>query len=533
MSATPDLVKITRALLSVSDKTGLVDFARALSAHGVELLSTGGTAKTLREAGLVVKDVSDHTGFPEMMDGRVKTLHPKIHGGLLALRDNADHQAAASAHDIPPIDMVVVNLYPFEKTVASGADSATVIENIDIGGPSMVRSAAKNHGFVTITTDPADYALVADALARHDGATPFALRQELAAKAFARTAQYDAAIASWFAFGKLGQMFPDTLNISATKHQELRYGENPHQKAAVYRAQGGVSAGLIGATQIQGKELSYNNFNDTDAAFELISEFDSTTPTVAIIKHANPCGVATGKTLADAYARAFECDRVSAFGGIIACNQPLDEHTARAITEIFTEVVVAPGADDGAKAVFATKKNLRLLLVPALRNPAAGGLVIKSIAGGYLLQSRDNGVITEQDLNVVTKRAPTAQEISDLLFAFKVAKHVKSNAIVYAKNAITVGIGAGQMNRLNSSQIAARKSADAAEAMGLAVSLAQGSVVASDAFFPFADGLIAAAEAGATAIIQPGGSVRDADVIAAADERGLAMVFTGMRHFRH
>ncbi len=526
-------VRITRALLSVSDKTGLVDFARALAVRGVHLLSTGGTAKALREAGLAVTDVSEHTGFPEMMDGRVKTLHPKIHGGLLALRDNAAHQAAAAAHDIPPIDLVVVNLYPFEATVASGADTQTIIENIDIGGPSMVRSAAKNHGFVTIVTDPADYARVGAELAAHDGCTGFALRQELAAKAFARTAQYDAAISSWFAFGNLGQMFPDTLNISASKVQDLRYGENPHQKAAVYRAQGSVAAGLIGAVQIQGKELSYNNFNDTDAAFDLISEFGADVPAVAIIKHANPCGVATGASLAQAYQRAFDCDRVSAFGGIIACNRALDGATARAITDIFTEVVVAPGADDEAKSVFAAKKNLRLLLVPALRNPAVGGLVIKSIAGGYLLQSRDNGVIAEKDLTLVTKRAPEAQEMADLLFAFKVAKHVKSNAIVYAKNAMTVGIGAGQMNRLNSSQIAARKSAEAATAMGLETPLAHGSVVASDAFFPFADGLVAAADAGVTAIIQPGGSVRDADVIAAADERNIAMLFTGMRHFRH
>ncbi len=533
MSEKPDLVKITRALLSVSDKTGLMDFAQALAARGVHLLSTGGTAKALREAGLAVTDVSEHTGFPEMMDGRVKTLHPKIHGGLLALRDNAAHQAAAAAHDIPPIDLVVVNLYPFEATVASGADAETIIENIDIGGPSMVRSAAKNHGFVTIVTDPGDYARVSAELEANDGCTGFALRQELAAKAYARTAQYDAAISSWFAFGKLGQMFPDTLNISASKLQDLRYGENPHQQAAVYRAQGGVAAGLIGASQIQGKELSYNNFNDTDAAFELISEFGTDVPAVAIIKHANPCGVATGASLAEAYQRAFDCDRVSAFGGIIACNQALDGATAKAITDIFTEVVVAPGADAEARAVFAAKKNLRLLLVPTLRDPAAGGLVIKSIAGGYLLQSRDNGVITEKDLKLVTKRAPSAQEMADLLFAFKVAKHVKSNAIVYAKNAMTVGIGAGQMNRLNSSQIAARKSAEAATAMGLETPLAHGSVVASDAFFPFADGLVAAAEAGVTAIIQPGGSLRDADVIAAADERGLAMVFTGMRHFRH
>jgi phosphoribosylaminoimidazolecarboxamide formyltransferase / IMP cyclohydrolase len=529
----PNLVSITRALLSVSDKTGLVAFATALAARGVHLLSTGGTAKALRDAGLAVTDVSEHTGFPEMMDGRVKTLHPKIHGGFLALRDHPEHLAAMQAHDIAPIDLVVVNLYPFEATVASGADSETIIENIDIGGPAMVRSAAKNHGFVTILTDPADYARVAAALDENSGATPFALRQELAAKAYARTSSYDAAISSWFAFGQLGQMFPETLNISASKVQDLRYGENPHQSAAVYRAQGGVASGLIGATQLQGKELSYNNFNDTDAAVELISEFDDTMPAVAIIKHANPCGVATGATLVEAYNRAFDCDRVSAFGGIIACNKILDGPTATAITEIFTEVVVAPGANDEARAIFAAKKNLRLLIVPTLRNPAAGGLVIKSIAGGYLLQSRDNGIITEKDLQVVTQRVPGAQEIADMLFAFKVGKHVKSNAIVYAKNNATVGIGAGQMNRLNSSQIAARKSADAAMAMGLGAPLAIGSVVSSDAFFPFADGLIAAADAGVTAIIQPGGSLRDAEVIAAADERGLAMVFTGMRHFRH
>jgi phosphoribosylaminoimidazolecarboxamide formyltransferase / IMP cyclohydrolase len=529
----PDLVSISRALLSVSDKTGLIEFARTLVAHNVQLLSTGGTAKALRDAGLPVTDVSEHTGFPEMMDGRVKTLHPKIHGGLLALRNHPDHAVAMQAHDIPPIDLAVVNLYPFEATVASGADRETIIENIDIGGPSMVRSAAKNHGFVTIITDPADYARVSDALVEHNGATPFALRQDLAAKAYARTASYDAAISSWFAFGALGQQFPDTLTLSATKVQDLRYGENPHQSAAVYRAQGAKHLGIIGATQLQGKELSYNNFNDTDAAFELISEFPSTKPTVAIIKHANPCGVAMGDTLLEAYTHAFDCDRVSAFGGIIACNQTLDGATARAITEIFTEVVVAPGADDAARTIFAAKKNLRLLIVPSLRDPAAMGLVIKSITGGYLVQSRDNGIIAEMDLKVVTKRAPTAQEITDLLFAFKVGKHVKSNAIVYAKNNRIVGIGAGQMNRLNSSQIAARKSAEAALAMGLETPLAVGSVVASDAFFPFADGLLAAADAGVTAIIQPGGSLRDAEVIAAADARGLAMVFTGMRHFRH
>jgi phosphoribosylaminoimidazolecarboxamide formyltransferase / IMP cyclohydrolase len=519
-------VRITRALLSVSDKNGLIDFAKALAANGVELLSTGGTAKALRDAGLSVKDVSDHTGFPEMMDGRVKTLHPKIHGGFLALRDNADHVAAMQAHDIAPIDLVVVNLYPFEATVAKGAAYEEVIENIDIGGPAMVRSAAKNHGFVAIVTDPADYALVLEDMTAHQGCTTYGLRQQLAAKAYARTAQYDAAISSWFAFGPLGQTCPETLNVSMTKGQDLRYGENPHQFAAVYHAQNAQQPNLLGAVQVQGKELSYNNLNDADAAFELISEFDAHTPAVAIIKHANPCGVATGASVAEAYARAFACDTTSAFGGIIAVNQPLDEATARAITDIFTEVVIAPDADEGAKAVFAAKKNLRLLLTGALRNPLSPGLMLKSISGGYLLQSRDNKQVGSGDIQVVSKRAPSADEIRDLLFAFRVAKHVKSNAIVYARSCATIGIGAGQMNRLNSSQIAARKAAD----MGLDT---RGTVVASDAFFPFADGLIAAADAGVTAIIQPGGSMRDAEVIAAADARNLAMVFTGVRHFRH
>jgi phosphoribosylaminoimidazolecarboxamide formyltransferase / IMP cyclohydrolase len=524
---TPDTpVRITRALLSVSDKSGLIDFAKALAAHGVDLLSTGGTAKTLREAGLAVKDVSEHTGFPEMMDGRVKTLHPKIHGGFLALRDKADHVAAMQAHDIAPIDLVVVNLYPFEQTVARGADYDEVIENIDIGGPAMVRSAAKNHGFVAIVTDPADYARVLDDMTRHDGCTSYTLRQQLAAKAYARTAQYDAAISSWFAQSALGQMFPETLNVSMSKGQDLRYGENPHQFAAVYHAQNAPHPNLLGAVQVQGKELSYNNLNDADAAFELISEFDASMPAVAIIKHANPCGVATGTTIAEAYARAFACDTTSAFGGIIAVNQPLDEATARAITDIFTEVVIAPDADDAAKAVFAAKKNLRLLLTGGLRDAQATGLTLKSISGGYLLQSRDNKQVTQADVQVVSKRVPTSDEMRDLLFAFRIAKHVKSNAIVYAHHNATVGIGAGQMNRLNSSQIAARKATD----MGLDT---RGSVVASDAFFPFADGLIAAADAGVTAIIQPGGSMRDAEVIAAADARNLAMVFTGIRHFRH
>ena len=531
-SITDRPVRVTRALLSVSDKTGLVPFAQALSARGVELLSTGGTAKALRDAGLAVKDVSEHTGFPEMMDGRVKTLHPTIHGGLLALRDNPEHAAAMQAHAIPPIDLVVVNLYPFEATVAKGADIETCIENIDIGGPSMVRSAAKNHGYVAIVTDPADYDAVLADLAANDGATSFPLRRKLAAKAYARTAQYDAAIAAWFAFAVEGQTFPETLNLSATKAAELRYGENPHQAAAVYKAQG-TAGGLVGARQVQGKELSFNNLNDTDAALELIAEFGAETPAIAIIKHANPCGVATGASLEDAYRRALVCDSVSAFGGIIAANRPLDGQTARAITEIFTEVVVAPDADDEAIAVFAAKKNLRLLLTGALPDPARPGLTIRSIGGGYLVQSRDNGVTAPADLKVVTRRQPSPQELADMLFAFKVAKHVKSNAIVYAKNGATVGVGAGQMSRVDSARIAAWKAREATEKAGELLPLTQGSVVASDAFFPFADGLLAAAEAGATAVIQPGGSMRDEEVIAAADEKGLAMVFTGKRHFRH
>lgn len=526
------LVTITRALISVSDKTGLLPLAQALAQRGVELLSTGGTARLLRDAGLTVKDVAEHTGFPEMMDGRVKTLHPTVHGGLLALRDNPEHAKAMADHGIPPIDLVIVNLYPFEATVAKGAGFDECIENIDIGGPSMVRSAAKNHGFVTIIVDPADYESVLAELETHQGATTGALRRRLAAKAFARTAQYDAAISSWFAFGVEGQMFPDTLNLSATKVEDLRYGENPHQLAAVYKAQGG-STGLVGARQAQGKALSFNNLNDTDAAVELISEFAADVPAIAIIKHANPCGVATGASLAEAYAKALACDPVSAFGGIIAANQPLDGATARAITDIFTEVVVAPDADEEAIAVFAAKKNLRLLLTGPLPTPARPGLIIRSISGGYLVQSRDNGVTSAADLKVVTKRAPSAQEIADLLFAFRVAKHIKSNAIVYAKDGATVGVGAGQMSRVDSARIAAWKAREASEKMGLAQPLTVGSVVASDAFFPFADGLLAAADAGATAIIQPGGSMRDEEVIAAADEKGLAMVFTGKRHFRH
>ncbi|WP_417465725.1 bifunctional phosphoribosylaminoimidazolecarboxamide formyltransferase/IMP cyclohydrolase [Kordiimonas sp.] len=525
-----DKVVIKRALLSVSDKTGLVELAKALAENGVEILSTGGSAKVIRDAGIPVKEVADHTGFPEMMDGRVKTLHPKIHGGFLALRDNADHVKAMEEHEIGGIDLVAVNLYPFEATVASGADFDTCIENIDIGGPAMVRSAAKNHGFVTIVTDPADYPAIIDEI-KAQGGTSHAMRKALAAKAYARTAAYDTAISQWYA-EQNGVTFPDRMTVSGTKVQECRYGENPHQIAAFYR-NAEARPGIATATQHQGKELSYNNLNDTDAAFELVSEFDPSVPTVAIIKHANPCGVAKGATLKEAYEKALKCDPVSAFGGIVALNGTLDADTATEIVKVFTEVIIAPEVTDDAKAIIAAKKNLRLLTTGGLADPAQAAKMVKSVAGGYLVQNRDTGRITLDDLKVVTKRAPSDDELKDMLFAFQVGKHVKSNAIVYVRDGMTVGIGAGQMNRRDSSRIAAIRAGEAAEMAGESESLAKGSVVASDAFFPFADGLLAAAEAGATAIIQPGGSMRDEEVITAADEAGLAMVFTGMRHFRH
>jgi phosphoribosylaminoimidazolecarboxamide formyltransferase/IMP cyclohydrolase len=528
----PDKVVIRRALISVFDKSGLADFAGGLARRGVELISTGGTRAALAAAGLAVRDVSDVTGFPEIMDGRVKTLHPRIHGGLLGVRANPAHKTAMTEHGIAAIDLLVVNLYPFEATVAEGADSATAVENIDIGGPAMIRAAAKNHAYLTVVVDPADYPEVLAALAASDGATPLALRQRLAAKAFARTAAYDAAIATWFA-AETGQTTPVWRTFSGRLAEKLRYGENPHQGGALYRT-GDKRPGVASARQIQGKELSYNNINDTDAAYELVAEFDPAKgPAVAIIKHANPCGVAEGATLAEAYRKALRSDPVSAFGGVIALNRRLDAETAAEIAKIFTEVIIAPDASEEAKALLAAKKNLRLLLARALPDARAGGLTVKTVAGGLLVQDRDAGMVGPRDLKVVTERAPTPAEIADLLFAWRVAKHVKSNAIVYARDRATAGIGAGQMSRVDAAMIAARKAEEAGKAAGLPQSLAKGSVVASDAFFPFADGLIAAAEAGATAVIQPGGSVRDDAVIAAADARGLAMVFTGMRHFRH
>ncbi|WP_324828772.1 bifunctional phosphoribosylaminoimidazolecarboxamide formyltransferase/IMP cyclohydrolase [Qipengyuania zhejiangensis] len=526
-------VAIKRALLSVSDKGGLVELGKALAARGVELVSTGGTAKALREAGLDVRDVSDLTGFPEMMDGRVKTLHPMVHGGLLAVRDNAEHAAAMDAHGIGAIDLVVVNLYPFEATVMRGASRDEIIENIDIGGPSMVRSAAKNHQFVTIVTDPADYDTLLGELEGSNGSTSLDFRRKMAAKAFSATAAYDSMISQWFAFADQQQLFPDMLAINGKAPVELRYGENPHQKAALYTPAGPHAHGIAQARQLQGKELSYNNYNDADAALELCAEFAGGAPAVVIVKHANPCGVAQAATLIDAWNDALQCDSVSAFGGIVAVNTELDAETAAAICEIFTEVVIAPSVSDGAREAFARKKNLRLLVTGDLPDPRRAGLTVKPITGGLLVQTRDNGAISEADLKVVTKREPTSRELKDCLFAWTVARHVKSNAIVYARNGATAGIGAGQMNRRDSSRIAAMKAAEAAETYGWSESRTVGSAVASDAFFPFADGLLAAAEAGATAIIQPGGSIRDDEVIAAADEAGLAMVFTGMRHFRH
>ncbi|KIN75232.1 Bifunctional purine biosynthesis protein PurH [Sulfitobacter noctilucae] len=526
-----DLAPVKRALLSVSDKTGLIELGRALVGHGVELLSTGGTARALREAGLEVKDVAEVTGFPEMMDGRVKTLHPVVHGGLLALRDNDDHVSSMKKHDIGGIDLVVVNLYPFEETVAKGAAYAEVIENIDIGGPAMIRSAAKNHGFVNVIVDTADYDVVIAELNAYQGHTTYALRQRLAQTAYARTAAYDTAVSTWMAAEVGGT--PRRRTFGGTLAQTLRYGENPHQNAAFY-TDGSNRPGVATAEQHQGKELSYNNINDTDAAFELVSEFaPENGPACAIIKHANPCGVATGSTMVDAYTRAFDCDRTSAFGGIIALNQTLDGETAEAISGIFTEVVIAPRADADAIKIFAKKKNLRLLTTNGLATPDTAQLTARQVSGGWLVQDKDVGRITRDDLKVVTNRSPSEQELSDLLFAWTVAKHVKSNAIIYVKDGATVGVGAGQMSRVDSTRIAARKAQDMAEAMGLPAPLTQGSVVASDAFFPFADGLITAAEAGATALIQPGGSMRDEEVIAAADAVGLAMVFTNMRHFRH
>ncbi|HEX3755527.1 MAG TPA: bifunctional phosphoribosylaminoimidazolecarboxamide formyltransferase/IMP cyclohydrolase [Rhizomicrobium sp.] len=527
--------KISRALLSVSDKSGLTDFARGLAGQGVMLISTGGTAKALRDAGLAVSDVADITGFPEMMDGRVKTLHPMVHGGLLALRDSQSHTEAMRTHGIEGIDLLVCNLYPFEATVARGSDFETAIENIDIGGPAMTRSAAKNHAFVTVVVDVEDYGAVLEEMKAHGGTT-LALRRKLAQRAFARTAAYDAAVSNWLAdqLAKDGDADPPRRRaFGGLLRQKLRYGENPHQRAAFY-VDGSARAGVASAAQLQGKELSYNNINDTDAAYELVAEFDpKISPACAIIKHANPCGVAIGKSLKEAYLAALACDSVSAFGGVLAFNRTLDGETAEEISKIFTEVIIAPEADDDARRILSSKKNLRLLVAGGLPDPHAAGLTYRTVAGGFLVQGRDNGHVKRADLKIVTKRQPSIQETTDMLFAFTVAKHVKSNAIVYVKDGSTAGIGAGQMSRVDSARIAAIKAQDAAKIAGWDRPRTVGSAAASEAFFPFPDALLALAEAGATAVIQPGGSVNDQKVIDAANETGLAMAFTGMRHFRH
>ncbi len=529
---TEHLRRAARALISVSDKSGIIEFARELAGYGIELISTGGTRKTLSDAGLKVLDVSDLTGFPEMMDGRVKTLHPAVHGGLLAIRGNPAHAEAMRAHHIGAIDLLVVNLYPFEETAARGAGFDACIENIDIGGPAMIRAAAKNHVDVAVVVESSDYAAVLEEFALHGGMTTLKLRRRLAAKAFARTAAYDAAIANWFA-NELGELAPDYRAFGGRLIEELRYGENPHQSAAFYRTPD-QRYGVATARQAQGKQLSYNNINDTDAAYECVAEFDpGRTAACAIIKHANPCGVAEGDDLLDAYRKALACDPVSAFGGIVALNRTLDAAAARAITEIFTEVIIAPDATEEAVTIVGAKKNLRLLLAGGLPDPRAPGLTAKTVAGGLLVQSRDNAVVDDMELRPVTQRVPSNAELRDLRFAFRVAKHVKSNTIVYAKDSATVGIGAGQMSRVDSARIAARKALDAAKEAGLKEPATKRSVVASDAFFPFADGLLVAIEAGATAVIQPGGSVRDEEVIKAADDHGIAMVFTSTRHFRH
>jgi phosphoribosylaminoimidazolecarboxamide formyltransferase/IMP cyclohydrolase len=521
--------KIRRALLSVFDKTGLPELGRALAERGVELVSTGGTAKALRDAGLRVVDVAEVTGFPEMLGGRVKTLHPRLHGGLLAKRGDDEHEAALQQHAIPPIELLVVNLYPFAETLASGATPAQILEMIDVGGPAMIRGAAKNHASVTVVVDPADYAPLLAELSAENGGTSPQFREKLAAKAFARTAAYDSAIADWLG---APDETPESFTLSGSLVQALRYGENPHQRAAFYRT-GEARPGVATARQLQGKELSFNNIADTDAAFELVAEFHpGTAAACAIIKHANPCGVAIAASLEEAYQKALAADPVAAFGGVVAFNRPLDAATARRVAEIFTEVIIAPAAHDDAQKILAAKKNLRLLAAGGLPDPAAAGRFVRSVAGGFLVQDRDSAT-ADVPFRTVTRREPTEQELADLRFALRVCKHVKSNAIVFARDGATAGIGAGQMSRVDSVKVAAAKAAEVAAAAGLSEPLTRGSVVASDAFFPFPDGLLAAADAGATACVQPGGSMRDQEVIAAADARGLAMVFSGIRHFRH
>ena len=519
-------IKIKTALVSVSDKTGLKELVDCLTKHNIHIISTGGTAKSIQELGAVVNDVSSVTNFPEMMDGRVKTLHPNIHGGLLAKRDSEDHKKSQNEHGIQDIDLVVVNLYPFEETINSSSDEETCIENIDIGGPAMLRSAAKNHQFVTVVTDTNDYQGLISELNKNDGSTTLEFRKKLAAKTYATTAQYDTLISNWFLKDnnelKTNFLSPSTLS------SKLRYGENPHQSAGIYKSSFQKS-GIPYANLIQGKELSYNNINDADAALQLIKEFDSKESAVAIIKHANPCGVACGKSLVDAYEKAFSCDTTSAFGGIIAVNQTLDEDTAKKIIEIFTEVIIVPDITEGAKKILQGKNNIRVLVINNM-NDNKINYSFKSIEGGILVQSNDNKEIKDSDLKVVTKIQPTNEQKSDMLFAFKVCKHVKSNAIIYVKNKKTIGIGAGQMSRVDSAKIASKKNSEMKQTNENSL---KDSIVASDAFFPFPDGLLVTISSGAAAVIQPGGSIKDDEVIKAADEAGISMIFTGTRHFKH
>ena len=526
---TTTALTIRRALISVSDKSGIAAFAGSLAARGIALVSTGGSARTLAAAGLPVTEVAAVTGMAEFLDGRVKTLHPAIHGGLLARRDRPDHRAALAERGIEAIDLLICNLYPFADTVAAGAGREDCLENIDIGGPALLRAAAKNHDWVTVVTDPLDYPQVLAEIEAGDGAVGPALRRRLAGKAYAATASYDAAIAEWMA-REAGEDFPETLVIAGRLGHRLRYGENPHQMGAFYRTTG-RRPGVASARQLQGRELSYNNYADADAAFELVAEF--VPPAVAIVKHANPCGVAIAGSLRAAWDKALACDPQSAYGGVVALNRPLDMATAEAIGRIFVEIVIAPEAEPEAAASLARRTALRLLVTGAMPDPAAPGLDFRSVAGGVLVQQRDALSLAADALRTVTRRAASAGEIDDLRFAETVAKHVKSNAIVFARGGATVGIGAGQMSRVDSVRIAAAKAAEAGRAAGLPHSPARGSVLASDAFFPFADGIEAAIAAGITAAIQPGGSVRDAEVIAAADAAGIAMLFSGIRHFRH
>jgi phosphoribosylaminoimidazolecarboxamide formyltransferase/IMP cyclohydrolase len=519
-------IKIKTALISVSDKSGLEKVVQSLKEHNVKIVSTGGTAKAIAGMDVDVTDVSTLTNFPEMMDGRVKTLHPNVHGGLLSKRDDKNHVQSQEEHGIEDIDLIIVNLYPFEETIKSEENEEICIENIDIGGPAMLRSAAKNHKFITVITDADDYDELIEEIKKNKGSTTLEFRKKLAAKTFSTTAYYDSLISNWFYREKKEKVakFSTAGKLSST----LRYGENPHQSASLYKSSM-QNSGIPQATLLQGKELSYNNINDADAALQLIKEFEETIPTVAIIKHANPCGVASGSTLHEAYTKAFSCDTTSAFGGIIALNQTIDKDAAEQIVKIFTEVIIAPGITDEAKGIFKTKNNLRVLILTSLHNKN-NSHNFKSIEGGILVQSNDDENTNKSDLTVVTEKKPSDSEIEDMLFAFKVCKHVKSNAIIYVKNKKTIGIGAGQMSRVDSAKIASQKNSEMEKSEENSL---ENSVVASDAFFPFADGLLVTISSGAKAVIQPGGSVKDDEVIEAANKAGISMVFTGVRHFRH